>query len=90
VPARLANLVHDLNRTYSVDDLAKMLPWSAGQLRDSLELLKLPANLQDKLEQQAARDAAEAPIPVTVVLDWQGARTVARSHFATAMAALRA
>lgn len=60
--------MHDLNRTYSVDDLAKMLPWSAGQLRDSLELLKLPADLQGKLEQQAACDAAEAPIPVTVVL----------------------
>lgn len=29
---------------------------------------KLPADLQDKLEQQAARDAAEAPMPVTVVL----------------------
>ena len=57
-----------MNRTYSVDDLAKMLPWSASQLRDSLELLKLPADLQDKLEQQAGRDAAEAPIPVTVAL----------------------
>jgi len=68
VPVRLANLVHNLNHTYSVDDLANMLPWSASQLRDSLELLKLPADLQDKLEQEAARDAAEAPIPVTVVL----------------------
>ena len=68
VPVRLANLVHELNRTYSVDDLAKMLPWSATQLKDSLELLKLPADLQAKLEEQAAQDAAEAPVPVTVVL----------------------
>ena len=68
VPVRLANLVHDLNRTYSVDDLANMLPWSESQLRDSLELLKLPADLQGKLEEQAMREAAEAPVPVTVVL----------------------
>ncbi len=68
IPVRLANLVHDLNRTYAVDDLAKMLPWSESQLRDSLELLKLPADLQGKLEAQAAQEAAEAPVPVTVVL----------------------
>jgi ParB family chromosome partitioning protein len=68
VPSRLADLLHNLNHTYSVDDLAKMLPWSESQLRDSLELLKLPADLQVKLEEQAAKDAAEAPIPVTVVL----------------------
>jgi len=68
IPVRLANLVHDLNRTYSVDDLAGMLPWSESQLRDSLELLKLPADLQGKLEEQARQEAAEAPVPVTVVL----------------------
>ena len=68
VPVRLANLVHDLNRTFSVDDLAKMLPWSESQLRDSLELLKLPADLQDRLEAQAAEEAAQAPLPVTIVL----------------------
>ena len=68
VPVRLANLVHDLSRTYSVDDLAQLLPWSETQLRDSLELLKLPADLQERLQDQAARDAAEAPVPVTVIL----------------------
>ena len=68
VPRRLAELVHELNRTYAVDDLAKMLPWSASQLRDSLELLKLPADLRDQLDKQAQQNAAEAPVPVTVVL----------------------
>jgi uncharacterized protein YdeI (YjbR/CyaY-like superfamily) len=61
-----------------------MLPWSASQLKDSLELLKVPADLQDKLEEQAALDAAEAPIPVTVVL-------LGREHeqFEQAMAAAK-
>jgi len=68
VPRRLAELVHDLNRTYGVADLAQMLPWSASQLQDSLELLKLPADLEAGLQEQAARDAAEAPVPVTIIL----------------------
>lgn len=68
VPRRLAELVHDLNGTYSVEDLAKMLPWPPSQLKDSLELLKLPADLRETLDRQAEQDAAEAPVPVTVVL----------------------
>jgi len=68
VPRRLAELVHDLNRTYQVEELAKILPWSSGQLQDSLELLKLPADLEASLAEQAARDAAQMPVPVTIVL----------------------
>jgi ParB/RepB/Spo0J family partition protein len=68
VPDRLAGLVHDLNRTLPLEDLAAMLPWSVEQLRDSLTLLQLPADLQEQVEQQAAEQAAQAPIPVTVVM----------------------
>ncbi len=84
VPRRLAELVHDLNRTYAVDDLAKMLPWSASQLRDSLELLKLPADLRDQLDKQAKENAAEAPVAITVVM-------LGREHtgFEKAMAAAK-
>lgn len=67
MPRRLAELVHDLDRTYAVEALAKMLPWSPSQLKDSLELLKLPANLRETLDRQAEQDAARGPIPVTVV-----------------------
>jgi len=68
VPDRLASLVHDLNREMTLEDLASMLPWSQAQLRDSLELLKLPADLSRRLEEQVAAHAAQAPIPVTVVM----------------------
>jgi ParB/RepB/Spo0J family partition protein len=85
VPRRLAELVHDLNRTYAIEDLAGMLPWSTTQLRDSLELLKLPADLRDQLDNQAQQNAAEAPVPVTIVL-------LGREHagFERAMAAAKA
>ena len=68
VPDRLASLVHDLNREMTLEDLASMLPWSQAQLRDSLELLKLPADLSRRLEEQVAAHSAQAPIPVTVVM----------------------
>jgi len=68
VPDRLAHLIHELNRELSLPDLAAMLPWSEGQLRDSLELLKLPADLSQRLEEKVAAHAAQAPIPVTVVM----------------------
>jgi len=68
VPDRLASLVHDLNREMTLEDLASMLPWSQAQLRDSLELLKLPPDLSRRLEEQVAAHSAQAPIPVTVVM----------------------
>jgi len=68
VPRRLAELVHDLNATYTTTDLARMLPWTEEQLADSLELLKLPADLTDSLDRQISEAAAQAPVPVTIVL----------------------
>jgi len=68
VPDRLASLVHDLNREISLPDLAALLPWTEAQLRDSLELLKLPADLRQRVEAQAGAQSEKAPIPVTVVM----------------------
>jgi len=68
VPERLASLVHELNRELSLPDLAGMLPWSESQLRDSVELLKLPADLTEQVERQVAAQSAKAPVPVTVVM----------------------
>jgi len=68
VPDRLASLVHDLNRELSLPGLAALLPWTEAQLRDSLQLLKLPADLRQRVEAQAGAQAAKAPIPVTVVM----------------------
>jgi len=68
VPQRLATVLHDLSATYSLEDLAGMLPWSETELKDSLEILRLPADLQRELRQQAQEQEAAAPHPVTVVL----------------------
>jgi len=68
VPQRLAGLVHELNAAYSMEDLAGMLPWSVSELEDSMELLRLPADLERQMRAAAAAQEAVAPVPVTVVL----------------------
>jgi hypothetical protein len=45
-----------------------MLPWSETELKDSLEILRLPADLQAELQRQAHEQEAAAPHPVTVAL----------------------
>lgn len=64
----LAGVLHDLSATYSLEDLAGMLPSSETELKDSLEILRLPADLQAELRQQAREQEAVVPHPVTVVL----------------------
>ena len=45
VPSLLAELVHDLSRELSLDDLASQLPYDAAELEDLQELLKIPDGL---------------------------------------------
>jgi hypothetical protein len=45
-----------------------MLPWSETELKDSLEILRLPADLEAEVRQQARDQEATAPHPVTVVM----------------------
>lgn len=84
VPQRLASLVHDLSATYSLQDLGAMLPWSDAELRDCLELLRLPADIEGQLRAEAAEQDAQAPVPVTVVLIGEE-----RQAFERAMAAAK-
>ena len=46
LPNLLANLVHDLSRELTLDDLESQLPYSMSELKDSLELLKIPDGLE--------------------------------------------
>lgn len=69
VPALMAELIHDLSRDTSLDDLATMLPYSTAELRDFEELLKLPDGLDAWVEEQAEKEAREAPKVLSFVVD---------------------
>jgi ParB/RepB/Spo0J family partition protein len=58
-PKAYAQLVHQLNETLSLEQLAELLPENELQLQDSLNLLKLPDELEKELEERAAEQARE-------------------------------
>ena len=61
VPALLAELVHDLSRETSLDDLASMLPYDVPELEDLQDLLRIPDGLEDELAAEAERLERERP-----------------------------
>jgi ParB family chromosome partitioning protein len=68
VPVRLASLIHDLNKEIPLEDLARRLPYEEPQLRDSLELLKLPEGFGIEIQRQAMEESKEMPMVVSFVL----------------------
>jgi len=58
-PKEYAQLVHSLNESISLDQLSVELPDTKLQLQDSLNLLKLPDNLDKNLEEKAAAEAKD-------------------------------
>ncbi len=77
LPNLLANLVHDLSKELTLDDLESQLPYSISELKDSLELLKIPDGLEAYLNEEAERQERERPTILSFVVD--DAETVERA-----------
>ncbi len=69
VPALLAELIHDLSRDTSLDDLSTLLPYTKNELLDLEELLKLPDGLAAWIEEEVEREKKEAPVVLTFVVE---------------------
>lgn len=70
VPNLLAEIIHDLSKEASLDDLSKILPYSREELDDCLELLRLPlADLEKALEKDAQKQEEMMPTIISIVLD---------------------
>ena len=61
LPSLLGALVHDLSRDLSLNDLETQLPYSLDELKDSLELLKVPDGLDTLLQEEAERQSRDRP-----------------------------
>ncbi len=68
VPSLLAKLLHELEEETPISELAAVLPYDDAQIRDTLELLKLPEGLKQMIEEEAAREEAIAPEVVSFVV----------------------
>ena len=69
LPSLLANLVHDLSKELTLEDLESQMPYSMPELKDSLELLKIPDGLEAFLDDEAARQEKERPKILSFVVD---------------------
>jgi ParB-like chromosome segregation protein Spo0J len=69
LPSLLGALVHDLSRDLTLGDLETQLPYNLDELKDSLELLKIPDGLDAFLEEEVAKQARERPTILTFVVD---------------------
>lgn len=80
VPHLMAELIHDLSRDTTLDDLATILPYDEGELRDLDELLKLPDGLEAFVAEQVEREKRDAPKVLSFVVDDTGLIERAITH----------
>ena len=77
LPNLLANLVHDLSKELTLSDLGTQLPYSEAELRDTLEILKIPDGLEAYLDEEVAKQERERPNILSFVVE--DAETVERA-----------
>ena len=77
LPNLLSNLVHDLSKELTLEDLESQLPYSLSELKDSLELLKIPDGLEAYLDAEAEQQEREQPTILSFVVE--DASTVERA-----------
>lgn len=68
VPIRMANLIHDLNKTMTLEDLEAALPYDQPELKDSLALLKLPTDIEKVVEERAEKERESEPIFISAII----------------------
>jgi ParB/RepB/Spo0J family partition protein len=68
VPIRMANLIHDLNKTMTLEDLEAALPYDQPELKDSLALLKLPTDIEKVVEERAKKERESEPIFISAII----------------------
>ena len=69
LPNLLGSLIHDLSKELTLEDLETQLPYTINELKDSLELLKIPDGLDAFLEEEAAKQARDQPTILSFVVE---------------------
>ena len=76
LPHLLAELVHDLSKELTLDDLASQLPYDIPELKDLQDLLRIPDGLEAQLAAEAEQMERERPRVLSFVLSADQAATV--------------
>jgi len=69
ISALFSELVHDLSQELTLEDLESQLPYSEAQLKDALELMKIPDGLEAYLDEEVAKAERERPHILSFVVE---------------------
>jgi ParB family chromosome partitioning protein len=67
--ALLSELIHDLSQELTLEDLESQLPYSEAELKDALELMKIPDGLEAYLDEEVAKAERERPHILSFVVE---------------------
>jgi len=65
----LSELIHDLSQELTLEDLESQLPYSEAELKDALELMKIPDGLEAYLDEEVEKAERERPHILSFVVD---------------------
>lgn len=79
VPLEFAKLLQDLNQRYSLEEISEFIGFRAEDIKDKLELLKIPEDLIKQLREESNVREQTLPVMVNFVLN----KEQAEKFFAT-------
>jgi ParB family chromosome partitioning protein len=69
VSSLLSELVHDLSQELTLEDLESQLPYTEADLKDTLELMKIPDGLEGMLDDEVEKAERERPHILSFVVE---------------------
>ncbi len=69
VSSLLSELVHDLSQELTLEDLESQLPYSEADLKDALEIMKIPDGLEAYLDAEVKKAERERPQILSFVVE---------------------
>ena len=69
VSSLLSVLIHDLSQELTLEDLETQLPYNEAELKDALELMKIPDGLDALLDEEVEKAERERPHILSFIVD---------------------
>ena len=67
-PYKEALMFKQIHDRYTLQDIEKLTVFNQGELKDKLDLLGLPANVQKQIEEMQEKEQKEAPVVLTFII----------------------
>jgi ParB/RepB/Spo0J family partition protein len=68
IPVKLANVVHDLNKTMTAREIERLTGFNQPEIQDLMRLQKIPQDLINNLEEKLRKEERKAPLLIYFML----------------------